>query len=294
MSPAEGPTPPQDSERARVGIIGWPVEHSRSPLIHNSWIDQLGLNAHYDKCPVSPDADFRGVLEVMMRVGFTGANVTIPHKENAFKATDRLDATAAKLGAVNTLHFKDGEIIGSNTDGAGFVAALDGAADAASWRNAPALILGAGGATRAILVALADAGVEDIRLTNRTRARAEPLLALVQDLPVRCEIIDWEARADAARDCGLLVNTTSLGMHGAPSLDMDISGLRAGAVVNDIVYAPLTTELLRAARAADLIAVDGLGMLINQAALSFETWFGVRPPIDDLLRQRLIVDLGEK
>lgn len=285
-------------ERQRVGIIGWPVAHSRSPLIHNGWIHQLSLNAHYDKCPVSPDADFRGVLEVMMRVGFTGANVTIPHKENAFHAADRLDPIAAKLGAVNTLHFKDGEIIGSNTDGAGFVAALDAATrsgtETPDWRDAPALILGAGGATRAILVALAEAGLRDIRLSNRTRARAEPLLGLAQETPAQCEIIDWDARAEGAQDCGLLVNTTSLGMQGAPPLDMALSGLRVGAVVNDIVYTPLETNLLRAARAADLVAVDGLGMLMNQAALSFETWFGVRPPLDDLLRQRLIVDLGEK
>ena len=278
-------------DRQRAGIIGWPVSHSRSPLIHNGWIDQLDLNAHYDSCPVSPDADFRGVLEVMARAGFVGANVTIPHKENAYRAADRLHPAAEKLGAVNTLHFQDGEIIGSNTDGAGFVAALDEATQ--DWRDKPALILGAGGATRAILVALAEAGVKDIRLSNRTRARAEPLVDLIADFDATCRIIDWQAREDAAEHCGLLVNTTSLGMQGGAALEMSLDGLADGAVVNDIVYAPLETDLLKAARAAGLVAVDGLGMLINQAALSFETWFGVRPPVDKALRDRLVADLGE-
>jgi len=279
-------------ERQRAGIIGWPVTHSRSPLIHNGWIEQLGLSAQYDRCPISPEADFRGALEAMARVGFVGANVTIPHKETAFAAVDRCDAAAAKLGAVNTLLFDNGEIIGSNTDGAGFVAALDAAGD--NWRGKPAMVLGAGGATRAIIVALAEAGTPHITLANRTRARAEPLAALLDDSLAQCTIVDWAQRHDGLADCGLLVNATSLGMGGHPPLDLSLETLASGAMVSDIVYTPLHTPLLEMARARGYIAVDGLGMLMRQAALSFEKWFGVRPPVDDALRARLMADLGEE
>ncbi len=285
----------QTSEPRRAGIIGWPVTHSRSPLIHNGWIEQLGLSARYDRCPISPEADFRGALEAMMRVGFVGANVTIPHKQAAFASVDRLDATAAKLGAVNTLCFEDGEIVGSNTDGAGFVAALH--EQSQDWHNRPVLVLGAGGATRAILVALAEAGVGEIRLANRTRSRAEPLLALLEDTATTGTLIDWQDRDEAMDGCGLLVNTTSLGMgvEAGEALDMGITleRLAAGAVVTDIVYTPLNTALLTAARDAGFVAVDGLGMLMHQAALSFEQWFGVAPPVDAALRSRLMEDLGE-
>lgn len=285
----------QTLEPRRAGIIGWPVEHSRSPLIHNGWIEQLGLSARYDRCPISPEADFRGALEAMMRVGFVGANVTIPHKQTAFASVDRLDATAAKLGAVNTLCFEDGEIVGSNTDGAGFIAALN--AQSQDWHHRPVLVLGAGGATRAILVALAEAGIGEIRLANRTRSRAEPLLDLIADMATKCNLIDWSERDDAMEGCGLLVNTTSLGMgvETGQALDMGITleRLAEQAVVTDIVYTPLHTPLLTSARAAGFVAVDGLGMLMHQAALSFEQWFGVAPPVDAALRARLMEDLGE-
>jgi shikimate dehydrogenase len=187
--------------------------------------------------------------------------------------------------------FDDGEIIGSNTDGAGFIAALDEASE--NWRGKPATVLGAGGATRAIIVALAEAGAPHITLANRTRARAEPLAALLDDSPTQCTIVDWARRHEGLADCGLLVNATSLGMGGHPPLELSLDGLASGAMVSDIVYTPLHTPLLQMARAGGYIAVDGLGMLINQAALSFETWFGVKPTVDAALRARLMADLGE-
>lgn len=280
---------------SRVGIIGWPVSHSRSPLIHNHWLAAHNIKAHYERCPIDPVADFRAALQGMAADGFIGANVTIPHKENAFAAMDYVDGAAQKLGAVNTISFRDGALHGSNTDGAGFVAGLkaahaDKGAGGDDWTAHPALVLGAGGAARAIIVALHEAGVPQIRLVNRTKERADAL----QGLSSRVSVGAWAARAELAADCHLLVNTTSLGMQGAAALDMPLHHLPQAALVSDIVYTPLKTDLLLKAQAAGLATVDGLGMLLHQAALAFEIWFGVRPAVSDVLRHLLLDDLHAK
>lgn len=273
----------------KSGIIGWPVSHSRSPLLHSYWMQKHAIEASYERYPIDPAADFRQALEAMAQDGFIGANVTIPHKENAFAACDSHTQPAQNLGAVNTIVMRDGRLLGANTDGDGFIASLEAGAPNQDWRQRPALVLGAGGAARAILVALETAGLSDIRLVNRTRARAEALAPLCGQA---LSIGDWDAREALAQECGLLVNTTSLGMHGAPRLDMGLETLGEKAVVTDIVYTPLETDLLARARASGLVAVDGLGMLMHQAALSFEMWFGVRPQVDVALRALLVEDLG--
>lgn len=274
----------------KAGIIGWPVTHSRSPLIHNGWMSEYGIDGVYEHCPIDPQDDFRAALGGLAAAGFVGANVTIPHKEAAFRAMDELSPAAQKLGAVNTISFQRGLFVGANTDGDGFIASLEEAAPDNDWREKPALVLGAGGAARAVVVALAAAGVRDIRVTNRTRARAEDMVALADG---RLGVAAWAARADAAEGCGLLVNTTSLGMSGAPPLDMPLDGLAPKALVSDIVYAPLQTDLLHRAAAQGFQPVDGLGMLMHQAALSFDIWFGVRPQVGKDLRARLVADLTD-
>ena len=287
------------SAPARLAIIGWPVSHSRSPLIHNYWLAAHDINARYEPYAIEPPAveqtdklknDFRAALLDMADEGFIGANVTVPHKEAAFAAMDGVSATAHALGAVNTIRFQDGRLLGDNTDGDGFVAGLGMAPENTDWQNRPALVLGAGGAARAIIAALARAHVPEIRLVNRTRDKAEALAGLADAV----RIADWDARAAMAEGCGLLVNTTSLGMAGQPPLDMALHGLQKNALVSDIVYAPLHTPLLRAAQAGGFICVDGLGMLLNQAALSFEIWTGARPAITPELRALLLADLNEK
>ena len=278
----------------KLAIIGWPVSHSRSPLIHNYWLTSQGLPPLYEAYPIDPKDDFRVALRGMADAGFVGANVTVPHKEAAFAAMDALSPAAQTLGAANTISFENGRLQGDNTDGDGFLAGLDaacqrGAADG-NWQSAPALILGAGGAARAIINALGRAGIDDIRLVNRTRDKGEALLGLAPNITIG----DWQDRAALADGCGLLVNTTSLGMTGQPPLEMPLDVLKSGALVSDIVYTPLHTPLLRAAQASGYIAVDGLGMLLHQAALSFEIWTGMRPHIDDKLRALLATDLAEK
>ena len=282
----------------KLAIIGWPVSHSRSPLIHNHWLAEHGLPPVYEAYPIDPKDDFRTALLRMADEGFVGANVTVPHKEAAFGAMDELSSAAQILGAVNTISFQHGKLRGDNTDGDGFLLGLEAALAEgeakASWQSAPALVLGAGGAARAIIAALGRAGVADIRLVNRTREKAEALSSLVSGIAANMTIGDWENRAVLAKGCGLLVNTTSLGMVGRPPLDMALDGLKEGALVSDIVYAPLQTALLRLAQASGYIAVDGLGMLLHQAALSFEIWTGTRPKIDHELRALLLADLAEK
>ena len=279
----------------RLAIIGWPVGHSRSPLIHNHWLAERGEKPLYEAYPIDPKADFRAALEAMAGDGFIGANVTVPHKEAAFAAMDAVSASAQKLGAVNTVSFQGGRLLGANTDGEGFIAGLDAAAISAqeNWRAGPALVLGAGGAARAIVAALGDAGLGDIRLLNRTRQNAEALSSLADHV----QIGDWHEPVTMAEGCRLLVNTTSLGMAGQPPLDLPqavLAALTPQALVCDIVYAPLETPLLRAARAAGHIGVDGLGMLLQQAALAFEIWHGTRPQITDALRDKLIADLARE
>lgn len=263
-----------------AGVIGWPVGHSRSPRLHGYWLKHLGIDGAYVPLAVKPD-DFEPVLRALPRMGFVGANITVPHKEQALALADHVEPLARRIGAVNTLVVRsDGSVEGRNTDAFGFLENLRHGAP--QWNPAEAAtVLGAGGAARAVCAALVDAGVPEIRLANRSAARAEQLAA---DIGGRFTVVEWDKRADALAGAGLLVNTTTLGMTGQPPLDLDLSALPLHAVVNDIVYAPLMTELLVAAAARGNRAVDGLGMLLWQAVPGFEAWFGTRPEVTPALR----------
>ena len=270
------------SGKARLaGVLGWPVGHSRSPRLHGYWLTMLGIDGAYLPLPVRPE-DFPEVLRALPRMGFVGANVTVPHKETALALVDHLDPLARRIGAVNTLVVRDdGRIEGRNTDAFGFLENLRQDCPAFHPRHAPAALLGAGGAARAVVAALTDAGAPEIRLLNRHRERAERLAA---DLGGAVTVIDWDRREAALEGVGLLVNTTSLGMTGQPPLDLDLAALPGDAVVNDIVYAPLVTELLRQAGDRGNAVVDGLGMLLHQARAGFAAWFGVMPEVTPGLR----------
>jgi shikimate dehydrogenase len=291
MPPA--PHPGWISGKARLaGVIGHPVSHSRSPRLHGFWLARHGIDGAYLPLAVDP-ADLAAVLHALPRMGFRGVNLTLPHKQLAMAMVDRIDPATRAIGAVNTLVFDDAHgIAGYNTDGYGFGAAL---AAGAPGRDvvAPALVLGAGGAARAVVHALATAGCTEIRIANRSAARAAALVAdLAPHLPgCRLLAVDWQQRGQALDGCGTLVNTTSLGLAGQPPLDMALDMAGAGLVVSDIVYDPLDTPLLAMARARGLVAVDGLGMLLHQAVPGFEHWFGLRPVVDDALRRHVAADL---
>jgi shikimate dehydrogenase len=266
-------------------LIGWPAAHSRSPLIHHYWLRTLGIEGGYVIEAVPPDefADF--VMRLSIR-GFVGANVTIPHKERAL-ALSKPDARARAVGAANTLWYQDGELCSTNTDVEGFINNLD--ASAPGWDKAPdALVLGAGGAARAIVFGLIERGIRRVHLANRTLARAR---ALADQFGASVLPVAWEAIGDLLPRAGLLVNTTSLGMHGQPALELDVSLLPPEAVVADLVYVPLETPLLAASRARGLKTADGLGMLLHQAVRGFELWFGQRPEVTSELRALIEVDL---
>ena len=273
----------------RACVIGWPVEHSRSPSIHRYWLAQYGIEGAYEKVPVRPEelAEFLGQLATQ---GYAGANVTLPHKEAALRAAESADAAATAIGAANTLWLDpDGTLHASNTDAYGFMTNLD--AEAPGWNDAgrPVMVLGAGGAARAILHGLLGAGVTRILLANRTAERAA---VLARAFGPAVELVDWKDRNRALAGCGLLVNATSLGMTGKQRLEIDLAALPNDAVVADIVYSPLETELLAAARARGNRVVDGLGMLLHQAAPGFERWFGVRPEVTPELRAHVAASLG--
>ncbi len=269
-------------------VTGYPIKHSRSPLIHGYWLKQFGIAGSYRAYEVTPEAfpDFMHQLRDGS-VGFCGGNVTIPHKEMAFELSDRPDELSAELGAANTLWLEDGKICATNTDGRGFVANLD--ERASGWdRISTAVILGAGGASRAVIQAVRDRGVKTIHVVNRTAARAQELAdrfgRAVEAHPIT-------ALSEVMAGAGLFVNTTSLGMDGEPAPSIDFSPLASGAVVTDIVYVPLKTPLLRQAEEQGFRIVDGLGMLLHQAVPGFEKWFGRRPVVDETLRQIIIEDM---
>ena len=273
-----------------AGVIGWPVDHSRSPRVHGYWLDHYKIDGAYVPLAVAPD-DLQAALRALPLLGFAGANVTIPHKEAALRLVDDVDPVAARIGAVNTITVgRDGRLLGANSDGVGFIENLR--AGAPDWQAAtgPSVILGAGGAARAVIVALLDAGARELRIVNRTRARAEALAELGG---ARCRVVDWADREPALDGAALLVNTTSCGMAGQPPLDISPRPLAPGAVVNDIVYVPLKTDLLTHAAAEGFTAVDGLGMLLHQARPGFEAWFGRRPAVTDTLRAFVLSDLAE-
>lgn len=269
-------------------VAGYPVRHSRSPLIHGRWLEKLGLAGSYTRQEISPE-DFAGFVSRLKsgESGFTGGNVTIPHKEMAFRLADRPDALSEELGASNTLWLEDGRLCATNTDGHGFLANLDAALP--GWdRTDRAVILGAGGASRAVIQAVRDRGVHEIHVVNRTVARAREL---ADRFGPKVHAHGMGALAEVAKGAGLFVNTTSLGMDGEPVPDFDFSPLAEGAIVTDIVYVPLMTPILRQAAAQGRATVDGLGMLLHQAVPGFEKWFGVRPVVDDELRRLILADM---
>jgi shikimate dehydrogenase len=269
-------------EAKLAGVMGWPVSHSRSPRLHGWWLQHYGIDGAYLPLAVPPE-QFAHVLRTLPHLGFRGVNVTVPHKHAALAAVDIADAHAKRIGAVNTVIIRDdGALEGRNTDGLGFYAHLVASAPAWTAAAGPAAIIGAGGAARAIAVALLDAGAPELRLVNRTRERAEQLALALGDS--RLKVMPWLNRGGALAGATLVVNTTTLGMGSQPALDLDLAPLPPGAVVFDCVYAPLDTPLLQAARARGLVAVDGLGMLIHQARPGFAAWFGREPEITPALR----------
>ena len=274
-----------------AGVMGWPVGHSLSPRLHNYWLGEYDIDGAYVPLPVKPD-DLKDALRALPRLGFKGVNLTVPHKEAAAGIVDRLDKAAERVGAVNTVVVTPaGELIGDNTDGYGFIENLK--ADApAGWKadRGPAVVLGAGGAARAIAVALADAGAREIRIVNRSRDRGR---ALVRDLGRGTVYVPWTERASVLKDATLLVNATSLGMAGGAALDIGLDALPVKAVVNDIVYSPLKTPLLKAAAKRGNPTVDGIGMLLHQARPGFRDWFGVRPKVTPALKAYVLKGLDK-
>jgi shikimate dehydrogenase len=266
-------------------LIGWPAAHSRSPLIHHHWLRKLGIEGGYNIEAVPPEGFAEFVLHLSTH-GFVGANITIPHKERAL-ALSVPDERARAVGAANTLWYEGGELRSTNTDVEGFINNLD--ASAAGWDQATeALVLGAGGSARAVLFGLLDRGFQRIHLVNRSSERAR---ALADQFGARVEPASWDAVADLLPRAGLLVNTTSLGMHGQPALALHVGLLPQNAAVADLVYVPLKTPLLAAAETRGLKTADGLGMLLHQAVRGFELWFGQRPQVTPELRSLVEADL---
>ena len=270
-----------DNKIPLAGVIGSPIGHSKSPKLHNHWLKRLGLNGQYMALDVA-QKDLGEVLRTMPKMGFVGANVTIPHKETVLGLVDRVTDRAALIGAANTLVFRaDGQIFADNTDGHGFIENLRKGAKGWSASAGPAVMFGAGGAARATLAALLDAGAEEVRIANRTRARADALRA---EFGARVAVYDWVKAGNMLDGATTVVNCTALGMQGKPPLKVPMDALSSKAVVTDLVYTPLETKLLQTARAKGCQVVDGLGMLIHQAAPGFERWFGKKPPVDDEAR----------
>lgn len=268
-----------------AGVIGSPIAHSKSPVLHGHWLRTCGLAGFYIPMEVGTE-NLAEVLRALPKAGFVGVNITVPHKVAVMALADQVTDRATLIGAANTLIFgKDGKIHADNTDGYGFIENLrQGAPD---WNPAagPAAVLGAGGAARAVIVSLLDAGVPEILISNRTRLRAE---TLQHDFGNRLRVVDWVQAGNMLEDAATVVNTTSLGMVGKPELRVPLDGLQKGAVVTDLVYAPLQTRFLRVAQEMGCITVDGLGMLLHQAVPGFERWFGTRPTVDAATRAAVL------
>lgn len=271
-----------------AGIMGWPIAHSRSPALHGFWLAEHGIDGVYVPLAVRPDR-LEQALRALPALGFRGCNLTIPHKQAALRVMDRVDPFARRIGAMNTVVVADdGSLEGSNTDVFGFDQNLR--EQAADWTVAagPAVVFGAGGSARAVIAALSAAGVGEIRVVNRTLDRAAALARELAMPPTEISVHPWASRAEVLRGAGILVNTTSLGMDKEPPLELDLSVLPIAAVVVDIVYAPLETMLLAAARRRGHRVVDGLGMLLHQGRPGFEAWFGVAPRVTPALRSAML------
>ena len=256
-------------------VIGWPISHSRSPLIHGYWLKQYGIDGSYTRQPVEPAA-LASFLSSLETNGYAGCNVTIPHKENAFNLITPADQSTERLGAVNTVFLRDGKTLGTNTDGEGFINSLLKSAPDLILNNSRVAVLGAGGASLAVVNAILEQGAHEVAIFNRTIEKAEQLRARFGQ---RVKPLAWDKTADQISDCSLLVNTTSLGMKGQPELVIDLSRLCMSAVVTDIVYTPLRTQLLEQASRRGNRVVEGLGMLLYQAVRGFSLWFGVTPVV---------------
>jgi shikimate dehydrogenase len=268
-------------------VIGWPIAHSRSPIIHGYWLAHYGIEGTYTKRAVPPD-EIEVFLAALGDEGLAGCNVTIPHKEAAFRAAANREPSATAVGAANTLWLENGRLCAANTDTEGYMSYLAREAEGWNRRDAPVSILGAGGAARAIVYGFLEAGVPEIRIFNRSIERAE---ALARDFGPRIKVMPWEERSSASTEASVLVNTTSVGLKGAGSLDMDFTDFHPDSIVSDIVYVPLETGLIREARRHGLRTVDGLGMLLHQAVPGFEKWFGVRPEVTDELYNLVAADI---
>ncbi len=271
-----------------AGVMGWPVAHSRSPKLHNYWIAQHGLQGAYVPLPVAP-GQLAAAVAGLAVLGFRGCNVTLPHKVEAMGLVHEVDATARRMGALNTIVVQaDGSLKGFNNDGFGYIQSLRDADP--QWRAdaGPITVLGAGGAARAVVTSLAEAGATEIRLLNRTIGKA---MALADACGAVVKVSPWEDRADALQDIALLVNTTSQGMQGNPPLDLDLGRMPGRTLVSDVIYVPMETPLLAAARARGNRTVNGLGMLLNQARPAFHAWFGVMPEITPELRRMMAATL---
>ena len=267
----------------KVGVIGYPAQHSLSPLIHNAWMKEFGFPGLYNAIDIPPDRLEESVVQ-MAEEGYAGFNVTIPHKQAVLKICDSIDETARRIGAVNTVSvLPNGRLKGFNTDSFGFVENILQAQTGIDFTAGPAVVLGAGGAARAVVHGLMNLGVPEVTLTNRTRDRAEEIAAVFP-----AKVVDWEARENAASGAKLLVNTTSLGMAGQPPLEYDLQHLPENAAVCDIVYKPLMTDLLRNAEARSHKIVTGIGMLLHQARPAFREWFGIMPEVSEELQQKIL------
>lgn len=273
-----------------AAVVGWPVAQSLSPVIHRHWFREYGIEGDYVALPVAPDSFSRCVTALPL-MGFAGVNVTVPHKQAAAALAETLDDDARKTCAVNLLVFGQRGIAGANTDVQGFLASLRETIPIDRLEKRTAVVLGAGGAARAIVLALQRAGFAEIRILNRTRERAEAIVTELA-LPIRCQAFDWGDWPNAFHAAGFLVNTTSLGMKGEAALELPLDRLPSDAAVADIVYNPVQTELLRHAAASGHATMDGLGMLMHQAVPAFAAWFGVTPNVTAELRSKLLQALA--
>ncbi len=268
-----------------AGVIGSPIAHSKSPRLHQHWLRRYGINGHYIPMDITA-ADLEDALRYLPKLGFVGVNITIPHKEHVLTIADQATDRAALIGSANTLTFTpDGKLFADNTDGYGFIENLKHGAPDWDPTAGPAAVIGAGGAARAVLSSLLDAGVNRIRLSNRTKNRAE---GLRREFGSKVEVVDWVQAGNMLEGAKTIINASSLGMEGKPEMRLPLDGISKDAVVTDLVYTPLETPLLAHARQIGCRTVDGLGMLLYQAAPGFERWFGLRPEVDDALRETLL------